>query len=88
MVVWLIHSDGTPERLRWTRSHPASQHNLGVVLRGQDVLSGETFRRLRDEGARIECSDVITVTRALGLPFLDDYQEPGIALISGQTKHA
>lgn len=79
MEVRLVFPDGSRERLRWTSTHPASQHNLGVVLRGEMVLDGATFRRLRDEeGARIECTDVIRVTRALGLPFLDDYQEPGI----------
>jgi hypothetical protein len=88
MIVRLWYPDGTYERLRWTREHPASRHNVGVVLRGGEVLTGETFRRLRDEeGVIIECSDVITITHALGLPFLDDYQEPGIALISGRANH-
>lgn len=85
MTIRLWFPDGTHEKLRWTRTHPASQHNLGVVLRGEAVLDGAAFRRLRDEeGARLECSDVVTVTRALGLPFLDDYQEPGISLVSGR----
>ena len=47
----------SPETLRWTADHPASQHGLGVLLRGKsgDILDGNAFASLvRSFGAWIE----------------------------------
>ncbi|MBE0436923.1 MAG: hypothetical protein IBX56_14095 [Methylomicrobium sp.] len=56
----------SPETLRWTASHPASNYGLGVLLRGKsgEILDGKSFAALvHNFGAWIETDSEDTSRR-------------------------
>ena len=55
-----------PETLRLVTDHPASNHGIGVLLRGKsgEILDGAQFARLHQAfGGWIECDSAHTVRR-------------------------
>jgi len=58
-MIRIIYADNTSARMRWTDQHADSSYGLGVLLyaRSSNLLDGEGFRALADQGARIECDD-------------------------------
>lgn len=67
-MIRLVYRDGTSARMRWTDQHPASSYGLGILLyaRSSEILDGERFRALVDQGARLECSTPVERRRVAG----------------------
>lgn len=78
-MIRLTYPDGRSVPLRWTDQSSASSHGLGVLMRrrSSQVIDGAYFAQMvREEGARIVCTDEHEARRcagalgfaALGLP--------------------
>ena len=81
MKIQLVIPDQKIKELVWTKNHPQSHYDFGVLLDKdtKEITDGFNFRYLREtQNATIKTDDAKKVCGALGVPL----SEPGIETVN------